>query len=1527
MKEPTINNPDNELTQAQTDELKTLDVLPEDQIDTSDVPEVRDSTERVQDLLHLPTSARRQPLGELRGRRQDSPFSDSEGPSEWKNHEWAPPTGNIGAYIAEETKKTLDAYRSQPNLVHEHANHEEDTARGGYARRQLFELVQNGADALSESGGGRIWIGLTRNYLYCADAGEPIDQDGVRALMFAYLSPKRGNDEIGRFGLGFKSVLGVTDTPEFFSRSGSFRFDRESAAEKVRLIVPDAERYPVLRLPESIDPYEEMEADSILRELMGWASNIVRLSLRGEAYNNLEDQVDGFPSEFLLFVNHVSELTLQNDISGTTRTFSLTLEDDVYFLSNGNRTTRWMVARDIHQLSSDARSDSRSLDDTGQVPITWAVPLDNLGQPGQFWAFFPTVTSSLVAGILNAPWKTNEDRQNLLEGIYNRELVDAAASLVAKALPHLSEVDDPGCHIDALPRRHESGDNDFSVALRRHLYSKLATESIVPDQNGMLRKLTDISYPPEHITDSALRRWSESETRQRDWLHHSVLTVRGQDRQARLGLTRNSYSQFDWEWPEPRRSTIAEWLEALVKSVKPKRIQQLLDGYNTIKNSNIDRSEKAEILASVGQAIESRRRARIPASQDAVQTASLITEAARQNGNLGSILLTADDKWAEPNPESVFLSSGESSISGTLVHPELQADAETLEALRNLGIKPESPESTFRNFIADITPYVLVPSAENLKLQQHGSYPDSFWEEFWARSREIESRSAAKIIRESRWDVEMPLYLKWEWRRIARSMSPTPMVRVTTGGWRPLPETLLPGPVVPEDGSRDASVTIDVHFHHEDLDLLKELGATDVPRNGCKAPLLLPRHIYLVLTARAEFINRDDLPSRPRREYLKFETATCSGPLDVMEFLSEEGKAEFTWRLLDLDDTYKSWRMQHKTRSDVYPHLKVESPAVRVLREHGRIRTNEGIRRLSDGLGDPPQNSVVLEKLLSHPNAGLIREAFGIPDIIVDPDDDDDYWPPVDKVKAAREVVRSYRSDELRLLAAVGETDLRLRLPSGLVDILEDENGSPLNGIQVAQAAMATFHTGALREYRNSLSHLDPPRRWAGSPGAVAFVKSLGFGEEWAMERNAKRDPYIEVEGPYLLPPLHPYQHQIVSKVREIFKSDGVDTQRRGMISLPTGSGKTRVAVQAVVEAIRIDGYRGGILWVADRDELCEQAVESWSQVWRSEGLRETQLRISRMWGGQPTPLPTPDMHVIVATIQTLSSAIARLPDKYEFLSDFEILIFDEAHRSVAPTFTSVMEELGLTRWRRSDEPILIGLTATPYRGRDERETQRLVNRYGRNRLDEGAFDSDNPEEVIKELQAMGVLAKADHDVIEGGQFRLTGGERRQSENVPWLPQSVEERIAGDAERTRRIVETHRNQVPPTWPTLIFATSVEHSKTIAALLTAKGVLARAVSADTETSVRRRIVEQFRSGEIKVLVNYGIFREGFDAPKTRAIVVARPVYSPNLYFQMVGRGLRGKLNGGNERCLVLNVRDNIENFDRKLAFSELDWLWD
>ena len=533
------------------------------------------------------------------------------------------------------------------------------------------------------------------------------------------------------------------------------------------------------------------------------------------------------------------------------------------------------------------------------------------------------------------------------------------------------------------------------------------------------------------------------------------------------------------------------------------------------------------------------------------------------------------------------------------------------------------------------------------------------------------------------------------------------------------------------------------------------------------------------------------------------------------------------------------------------------------------------------------------------------------------------------EIEKQRAAVRECSTDAERLLKAVGEERLRQGLPASLLAVLEN-NDVELTGVQAAEAAIATYHTDALRHFRRALTRLDPPRRWAGSGSAVDFVCSLGFSAEWAGERKKNRDPYLEVEGPYCLPKLHDYQLTIAQNVRGMLRNErGEGAGRRGMISMPTGSGKTRVAVQAIVEAMRDDGFSGGVLWVADRDELCEQAVEAWRQVWSSIGARASRLRISRLWSGQPRPMPTNEFHVIVATIQTLNAKLSAQGGEYDFLSDFKLVVFDEAHRSIAPTFTSVMQDIGLTRFQRADEPFLLGLTATPYRGHDEAETERLVRRYGSKRLDAGAFSSDDPQAVIRELQDMGVLAQADHETIEGETFSadmFSPQELERAQSLPWLPQSVEDRIAQSVERTKRIIEAYETHVHPDWPTLIFATSVEHAKTVAALLTRKGIQSRAVSGETETAVRRRMVEEFRRGEIGALVNYGVFREGFDAPKTRAIIVARPVYSPNLYFQMIGRGLRGLKNGGDERCLVLNVQDNIENFQRALAFSELDWLW-
>ena len=125
---------------------------------------------------------------------------------------------------------------------------------------------------------------------------------------------------------------------------------------------------------------------------------------------------------------------------------------------------------------------------------------------------------------------------------------------------------------------------------------------------------------------------------------------------------------------------------------------------------------------------------------------------------------------------------------------------------------------------------------------------------------------------------------------------------------------------------------------------------------------------------------------------------------------------------------------------------------------------------------------------------------------------------------------------------------------------------------------------------------------------------------------------------------------------------------------------------------------------------------------------------------------------------------------------------------------------------------------------------------------------------------------------------------------------------------------------------MLFATSVSHAQTMAALLELRGIPARAISGQTPPAARRHYIQEFREGKIRVLTNFNVLTIGFDAPAVRCVLVARPVYTPGLYQQIIGRGLRGPANGGKDECLIIDVVDNITNYDGQLAFRGFEYLW-
>jgi len=108
----------------------------------------------------------------------------------------------------------------------------------------------------------------------------------------------------------------------------------------------------------------------------------------------------------------------------------------------------------------------------------------------------------------------------------------------------------------------------------------------------------------------------------------------------------------------------------------------------------------------------------------------------------------------------------------------------------------------------------------------------------------------------------------------------------------------------------------------------------------------------------------------------------------------------------------------------------------------------------------------------------------------------------------------------------------------------------------------------------------------------------------------------------------------------------------------------------------------------------------------------------------------------------------------------------------------------------------------------------------------------------------------------------------------------------------------------------VFTESVEQSRRITSALVMHGVAAYHLDSETPPGDRRQIIEDYKSGNLQVLLNYDILTTGFDAPLTDTVIILRGTedYDQPLIQQMIGRGLRGPKFGGTEKCKVF-IRGN------------------
>src|SRR5690606_12600327 len=178
-------------------------------------------------------------------------------------------------------------------------------------------------------------------------------------------------------------------------------------------------------------------------------------------------------------------------------------------------------------------------------------------------------------------------------------------------------------------------------------------------------------------------------------------------------------------------------------------------------------------------------------------------------------------------------------------------------------------------------------------------------------------------------------------------------------------------------------------------------------------------------------------------------------------------------------------------------------------------------------------------------------------------------------------------------------------------------------------------------------------------------------------------------------PQLMPFQIELKNALIQTLNEKGDDA--KCIVSLPTGGGKTRTAVEAFVEWLQPRFSEGKyLIWLAQSEELCEQAIASISQVWSSKEFIEN-LRVYRYFGSHKLASEDFIGGVVVCTINKLYHDIINSGEiSKKILSRCGALIIDEAHRGISPMYNKLYEyskELN----GESMFPIC-GLTATPGR-------------------------------------------------------------------------------------------------------------------------------------------------------------------------------------------------------------------------------------
>ena len=384
-----------------------------------------------------------------------------------------------------------------------------------------------------------------------------------------------------------------------------------------------------------------------------------------------------------------------------------------------------------------------------------------------------------------------------------------------------------------------------------------------------------------------------------------------------------------------------------------------------------------------------------------------------------------------------------------------------------------------------------------------------------------------------------------------------------------------------------------------------------------------------------------------------------------------------------------------------------------------------------------------------------------------------------------------------------------------------------------------------------------------------------------------------------------PYQHEAIRRLSEAFEKG----KRKALLVMATGTGKTRTSMALIDLFMRANRARN-ILFVADRDVLVEQA--------RTDGFKA-------FLPNEPcTRLHSFDIdktnRLYVSTLQTLSICFEQFSPAF-----FDLIIFDEVHRSIFNKFNEVLEYF---------DGLQIGLTATPA-DFISRDTFLAFHCDDNKPTFLYTYDQAIKDGFLVDYELYAAQTKFQRAGIKG--VDLSEEERAalvekgiDPDDLDFTGSDLEKNVSNRdtirkqwEEIMERIYHDQSGQLPG--KTIIFAITQEHALRLEEVFNEMypqfPSLARVITCKTE--YRGQLMDAFKKADMpRIAISVDMLDTGVDIPEVTNLVFMKPIQSRIKLDQMIGRGTRPQAacrmfqllpNGHKDKFLIMDFWEN--NFSK------------